>query len=50
MSEPSFIEKEFLKPPLSDFTLEEYTEKVILYGYLMVIMDICDIFMLKRIT
>ena len=32
----TFIERESLKPPLGDFTLDEYTEKVILYGFLMV--------------
>ena len=33
---PDMTEKEYQKPPLHDFTLTEYTEKVILYGYLMV--------------
>ncbi|KAL5011379.1 hypothetical protein ScPMuIL_009930 [Solemya velum] len=31
----TFLEKEKLKPPLEDFTLEEYTEKIIQYGFLM---------------
>jgi anoctamin-5 len=31
-----YIERERLKPELQDFTLSEYTEKVIQYGYLMV--------------
>ncbi|XP_033099885.1 anoctamin-7-like isoform X2 [Anneissia japonica] len=30
-----FIEKERLKPPVKDFTLWEYNEKIIMYGYLM---------------
>ncbi|CAL1545216.1 unnamed protein product [Lymnaea stagnalis] len=30
-----YLEKERLKPDLNDFTLAEYLEKVILYGYLM---------------
>ncbi|XP_064636071.1 anoctamin-7-like isoform X3 [Lineus longissimus] len=30
-----YIERERLKPELEDFTLSEYTEKVIQYGYLM---------------
>ncbi|KAH9507800.1 hypothetical protein Btru_052894 [Bulinus truncatus] len=30
-----FIEQEKSKPDLKDFTMEEYTEKVILYGFLM---------------
>ncbi|XP_012944219.2 anoctamin-5 [Aplysia californica] len=30
-----FLERERLKPDLGDFTLGEYTEKVILYGFLM---------------
>ncbi|KAJ8018438.1 Anoctamin-7 [Holothuria leucospilota] len=31
-----FIQKEYSKPPVGNFTLEEYNEKVILYGFLMV--------------
>ncbi|XP_069747516.1 anoctamin-7-like [Narcine bancroftii] len=31
----NYIIKEYLKPDLGDFTLEEYTEKVIQYGYQM---------------
>ncbi|XP_052075857.1 anoctamin-7-like [Mytilus californianus] len=30
-----FVEKEFRKPSLGDFTMEEYTEKIIQYGFLM---------------
>lgn len=33
---PDFLERERLKPNLGDFTLGEYTEKVLIYGYLMV--------------
>jgi len=33
---PKDWEIEFSKPDLEDFTLGEYTEKVILYGFLMV--------------
>ena len=32
-----FLRKERLKTPLNDFTLGEYTEKVIIYGFLMVL-------------
>ena len=32
----TFLENERLKPDLGDFTLPEYTEKVIMYGFLMV--------------
>lgn len=32
----SYLERERSKPDLGDFTLAEYTEKVIVYGYLMV--------------
>lgn len=32
----NFLERERLKHPLGDFTLNEYTEKVIQYGFLMV--------------
>ena len=35
----TFIEREFNKPELNDFTLTEYTEKVIMYGYVMVSSD-----------
>ncbi|XP_071847241.1 anoctamin-7-like isoform X4 [Apostichopus japonicus] len=31
-----FIQKEYMKPQLGNFTLGEYNEKVILYGFLMV--------------
>ncbi|XP_060551191.1 anoctamin-4-like isoform X4 [Ruditapes philippinarum] len=31
----AFLKKERYKPPLGDFTLGEYTEKVIIYGFLM---------------
>ncbi|CAG2218074.1 unnamed protein product [Mytilus edulis] len=31
----TFIQIESLKPPLDDFTMEEYTEKIIQYGFLM---------------
>ena len=31
-----YLERERLKPQLGDFTLGEYTEKVIVYGFLMV--------------
>ncbi|XP_041359345.1 anoctamin-7-like [Gigantopelta aegis] len=31
----TFMENERLKPDLGDFTLSEYTEKVIMYGFLM---------------
>ncbi|XP_069129739.1 anoctamin-7-like isoform X3 [Argopecten irradians] len=31
----SYIEMEYLKPSLDDFTLGEYTEKIIQYGFLM---------------
>ncbi|KAK2168459.1 hypothetical protein NP493_1230g00018 [Ridgeia piscesae] len=34
--EKGFIEREMAKPPLGFFTLEEYTEKVVVYGFLMV--------------
>ncbi|KAK2185181.1 hypothetical protein NP493_243g00000 [Ridgeia piscesae] len=33
--EKGFIEREMAKPPLGCFTLEEYTEKVVVYGFLM---------------
>ncbi|CAD5118244.1 DgyrCDS6968 [Dimorphilus gyrociliatus] len=33
---PDFLERERLKPELGDFTLGEYTEKVLIYGYLMI--------------
>ena len=32
----TFLERERNKPDLGDFTLGEYTEKVIVYGFLMV--------------
>ena len=32
----SYVQREESKPDLGDFTLGEYTEKVILYGFLMV--------------
>ncbi|OAF70406.1 Anoctamin-like protein [Intoshia linei] len=32
----SFIEREFQKPKLDDFTLSEYNEKIILYGFVMI--------------
>ena len=35
-----FIDKNYNKVPLGDFTLEEYAEKVILYGFLMVSLTI----------
>ncbi|GFS09142.1 anoctamin [Elysia marginata] len=35
-SHVGFLERERLKPDLGDFTLGEFTEKVILYGFLMV--------------
>ena len=31
-----FLKRQYLKPSLGDFTLPEYTEKVIIYGFLMV--------------
>ena len=34
--ELDFLENELLKEKLGDFTLAEYTEKIIQYGYLMV--------------
>ncbi|XP_055895106.1 anoctamin-4-like isoform X2 [Biomphalaria glabrata] len=34
-SQELFLERERLKPDLDDFTMGEYTEKVILYGFLM---------------
>ena len=35
-SEKTLVEIESEKPPLGDFTLSEYTEKVIQYGLMMV--------------
>ncbi|XP_071950659.1 anoctamin-7-like isoform X2 [Antedon mediterranea] len=35
LEELEFLEKERLKPPIKDFTLWEYNEKIIMYGYLM---------------
>ena len=32
----TFVQKEALKPSLGDFTMGEYTEKIIQYGFLMV--------------
>ena len=32
----SYVQREESKPDLGDFTLGEYTEKVIVYGFLMV--------------
>ena len=32
----SHVQEELNKPKLKDFTLEEFTEKMIQYGYLMV--------------
>ena len=32
----NFLMKNYHKPQLGDFTLGEYTEKVIIYGFLMV--------------
>lgn len=32
----NYLERERMKPDLGDFTLGEYTEKVIVYGFLMV--------------
>ena len=37
-----FLTKEHQKPPAGNFTLGEYTEKVIMYGFLMV-RCVCDI-------
>ena len=36
-----FLETEKKKPPLKDFTLNEYTEKVIQYGFIMVSLELC---------
>ncbi len=36
ISTTDYIERERHKPELGDFTLGEYTEKVLLYGFLMV--------------
>ena len=36
LAEKEFIEREREKPTLGDFTLGEYTEKVVVYGFLMV--------------
>jgi hypothetical protein len=33
----SFIENEYAKPPLSEFTIGEYGEKVIQFGYIVVV-------------
>ena len=35
----SHLRREYNKPKLGDMTLAEYTEKVIIYGYLMVRMN-----------
>ncbi len=32
----NFLEREYYKPNTGDFTLEEYTEKVIQFGYIVV--------------
>lgn len=32
----NFLEREYIKPKLSDFTLNEYSEKVIEFGYIVV--------------
>ncbi len=32
----SYVKREHTKPDLGNFTLEEYTEKIIIYGYLVV--------------
>ncbi len=32
----SYLYSEWTKPPLGDFTLEEFNEKVLLFGYLVV--------------
>jgi len=37
-----FLEAEKNKPPLQDFTLNEYTEKVIQYGFIVVRVFICS--------
>ena len=37
-SEKTLVEIESEKPPLGNFTMSEYTEKVIQYGLMMVIM------------
>lgn len=39
----NFLERERLKHPLGDFTLNEYTEKVIQYGFLMVRIQLYNI-------
>ena len=36
MSEKTLVEIESEKPPLGNFTMSEYTEKVIQYGLMMV--------------
>lgn len=40
---PSFLQREFLKSDAGDFTLPEYTEKVIIYGFVMVSWHYVDI-------
>ena len=48
----SYVQREESKPDLGDFTLGEYTEKVILYGFLMVSLktktDYLDRYTLKK--
>ena len=37
-----FLQRNYLKPQLGDFTLGEFTEKVIMYGFLMVsVVHVC---------
>jgi len=39
--QPNDYDIEYSKPDLGDFTLAEYTEKVILYGFVMVHARVC---------
>jgi hypothetical protein len=38
-----FLKHEHLKPAIEDFTLDEYTEKIIQYGFLMVSAFLCQL-------
>ena len=35
----NYLEREYLKPKVDDFTLSEYNEKVIEFGYVMVLIE-----------
>lgn len=39
-----YVENERLKPVLDDFTLSEYTEKILQYGFLMVSISLKRLF------